>query len=225
MNPMTETIGTVPAIEMNNILVRFQGKVVLNHFSMKLSAGEKVVVTGDSGLGKSTLLRCLLGFVIPNEGEIFVEGQRLTPESVWTLRTLLAYVPQEPELGQGVLEDWFKAPFSFRANAGLKKNFDRLPQLMERFSLSPELLQKEVSTLSGGEKQRAALITALLLQRKIFLLDEPTSALDSRNGKRVLEFLFGIPDASILAVSHDHAFLGLADRVIELSGKGETRAH
>ncbi|OPX38306.1 MAG: hypothetical protein B1H13_11525, partial [Desulfobacteraceae bacterium 4484_190.3] len=82
---MTETIGTVPAIEMNNILVRFQGKVVLNHFSMKLSAGEKVVVTGDSGLGKSTLLRCLLGFVIPNEGEIFVEGQRLTPESVWTL--------------------------------------------------------------------------------------------------------------------------------------------
>jgi len=55
-------------------------------------------------------------------------------------------------------------------------------------------------------------------------LDEPTSALDSKNGKKVLEFLFTIPDASILAVSHDHTFLHRADQVIELFRKGENHA-
>ena len=224
MNPTTERPETVPAIEMNKILVQFQEKTVLNGFSLRLLSGEKVVLTGNSGLGKSTVLRCILGFVIPDEGEIFIRGKRMLPESVWTLRTVLAYVPQEPELGSGILEEWFKAPFFFRANMDLKKNLERLPELLEHFSLSKELLRKEVGTLSGGEKQRATLIAALLLQRNIFLLDEPTSALDRKNGKKVLEFLFTIPDASILAVSHDHTFLDMADQVIELSGKGENHA-
>ena len=224
MNPTTEKPATAPAIEMKDILVRFQGRTILNGFSMRLLPGEKVVLTGDSGLGKSTVLRCILGFVIPDEGEIFIQGQRVLSESVWTLRTLLAYVPQEPELGNGTLEEWFRAPFSFRANVGLKKNLDHLPALLERFSLSPDLLRKEVGTLSGGEKQRAALISAILLQRKIFLLDEPTSALDSKNGEKVVEFLFTIPDASILAVSHDQSFVHRADQVIELFRKGETHA-
>ncbi len=215
----------VPAIEMKDILVRFQGKTVLNGFSLQLFPGEKLVLTGESGLGKSTILRCVLGFVIPDEGRILIRGKRLMPESVWTLRTLLSYVPQEPELGDGKLDEWLKSPFSYKANADLRSNLDRLPGLLERFSLSEELLHKEVSALSGGEKQRAALISAILLQRKIFLLDEPTSALDSKNGKKVLEFLFSIPDVSILAVSHDHTFLDLADRTVELSAKGENNAN
>jgi len=197
---------------------------VLNGFCLQLFPGEKLVLTGESGLGKSTILRCILGFVIPDAGQILIQAKPLTPESVWKLRTLLSYVPQEPELDDGKLEEWFTNPFSFRANAGLRKNLDRLPGLLERFYLSAELLHKEVKALSGGEKQRAALIAAILLQRKIFLLDEPTSALDSKNGKRVLKFLFSIPDASILAVSHDHTFLDLADRTVELSGRGENNA-
>jgi len=225
MKSTIETPKTTPAIEMKDILVRFQGKTVLNGFSLRLFPGQKMVLTGDSGLGKSTVLRCILGFVIPDKGHVFIQGQQVSRESVWTLRTLLAYVPQEPELGNGTLEEWFKTPFSFRANLGLRKNLERLPVLLERFSLSTDLLQKEVGTLSGGEKQRAALIAALLLQRNIFLLDEPTSALDRKNGKKVLEFLFTIPDASILAVSHDHTFLHMADQVIELSRKGENHAH
>lgn len=205
-----------PAIEMKDVLVRFQGKTVLNRFSMQLFPGEKVVLTGDSGLGKSTVLRCILGFVVPDEGRICIRGQELSTGTVWTLRRLLAYVPQEPELGNGTLEEWFKAPFSYRANLGLRKNLDRLPELLQSFALPRDLLRKEVSTLSGGEKQRAALIAAFLLDRKMFLLDEPTSALDRNNTNNVLEFLSKVPDASILAVSHERTFLETADRIIEL---------
>lgn len=230
--PTTETntcfpakAGATPAVEIKNIRVRFQAKTVLEDFSLRLLPGEKLVLTGESGLGKSTILRCIFGFVIPAEGQIFIQGKRLTPESVWTLRALLSYVPQEPELGDGRLDEWFKSPFSFRANTGLKKNLERLPGLLKRCGLSEALLHKEVSALSGGEKQRAALISAILLERRIFLLDEPTSALDSKNGKQALELLFAIPGASILAVSHDHTFLDLADRTIELSEKGANHAH
>jgi len=218
-------VHIVPAIEMQDIRLRFQGKTLLNGFSLQLFTGEKLVLTGESGLGKSTILRCILGFVIPDEGRVLIQGKRLTPESVWKLRALLSYVPQEPELGDGKLGEWFAIPFSFRANTGLRKNLDRLPELLENFGLSPELLHKEINALSGGEKQRAALISAILLQRKIFLLDEPTSALDSRNAKKVLEFLFAIPDASILAVSHDQTLIELADRTIEIFAKGENNAN
>ncbi|MBW1924717.1 MAG: ATP-binding cassette domain-containing protein [Deltaproteobacteria bacterium] len=217
--------GSAPAIEMKNIVVRFEAKTVLDGFSLRLMPGEKLVLTGESGVGKSTVLKCILGFVIPAEGEIFIQGKRLTHDSVWTLRTLLSYVPQEPELGDGTLHEWFRSPFFFRANTSLRNNLDRLPGFLERFSLSQELLHKEVGALSGGEKQRAALISAILLERKIFLLDEPTSALDSKNGKKVLEFLFANPDVSILAVSHDHAFLDEADRVVELSARGGKNAY
>ncbi len=215
----------VSTIAMKDILVRFQGKTILENFSLCIAPGEKVVLTGESGLGKSTILKCLLGFVIPEKGKVLIQGQPLTPESVWNLRTFLAYVPQEPELGDGNLEEWFKAPFFFRANTDLKKNLELLPELLERFSLSTELLHKEVSTLSGGEKQRVVLIAAMLLQRKIFLLDEPTSALDSKNGKKVLDLLFTIPDASILAVSHDYKFLDRADRIIELHPTDKNHAN
>ncbi|MEJ2023712.1 MAG: ABC transporter ATP-binding protein [Deltaproteobacteria bacterium] len=217
-------VKKIPAIEMRNILVRFEGKTILSGFNMTLPFGEKVVLTGDSGLGKSTLLRCTLGFVLPTEGEIFIHGQQLLPESVWNLRKQIAYVPQEPDLGKGTLEEWFKAPFAYRANAALKGNLRRLPTLMERLSLSKDLLRMDASALSGGEKQRAAIIAALLLERNIFLLDEPTSALDGKNTDTVIGLLSKASDASILAVSHDPRVLHMANQVITLSGKGGNHA-
>ncbi len=209
--------ASVPSIEIKNITVRFEGKMILEDFSLHVNSGEKVVLTGESGLGKSTVLRSVLGFVIPVEGSIFINGQPLSPETVWRLRTFLAYVPQEPNLGSGPLREWLERPFTYRANSGLRKNLDRIPELFDRFLLSMDLLEKEVSTLSGGEKQRVALVSAILLDRKIFLLDEPTSALDDSNRDRMMDYLRSIPDRAVLAVSHDPALLALADRVVRLS--------
>ncbi|MBW2303213.1 MAG: ABC transporter ATP-binding protein [Deltaproteobacteria bacterium] len=212
---------TVPAIRIQDVTVRFQGKTILARFSLDVGRGEKVVLSGESGIGKSTLLRCLLGFVIPQEGRIFISGEPLTADTVWRLRRLIAYVPQEPDLGDGLLREWLEKPFSYRGNAHLKENLKRIPEFLERFSLSPELLDKETGSLSGGEKQRVAMITAILLGRKIFLLDEPTSALDEKNGRRVLETFRTIPDATILVISHDPLWLELADRTVELGRGGK----
>jgi len=171
---------------------------------------------GESGLGKSTLLRCILGFV-PFQGEISVQGIRLSSRTVWEIRQRIAFVPQEPDLGEGNLREWFERPFTFRANAHLKGALKRLPGLLDQFRLPSGLLDKAVSTLSGGEKQRMALIAALLLERKILLMDEPTSALDEANSERVGAYLQSLEETTLLSVSHDGTLLNLFDRVIDFS--------
>lgn len=208
---------STPAIEIQNITVRFQGKSVWQNFSMQVNPGEKVVLDGRSGIGKSTILRCLMGFVVPETGAVRINGQALTPESIWTLRTLMAYVPQEPDLGSGQLRQWVEAPFAFKANSHNRKNLDRLPKLFDRFLLSTDLLDSDVNRLSGGEKQRVAIISAILLARKIILLDEPTSAMDRFAGKAVLNFFQSVPGITILAISHDRAVLNMADRIVNVS--------
>jgi len=215
VNGPHEKNGPLPAIAIKNLTVAFQGKKILKDFSLNISAGERVVVTGESGLGKSTLLRCILGFV-PCQGEISVQGIPLSSQTIWEIRHRLAFVPQEPELGEGILREWLERPFTFRANTHLKGNLKQLQDFLDRFHLPSGLLDKAISTLSGGEKQRMALIAALLLERKILLMDEPTSALDATNSERVGAYLQSLENTTILSVSHDGALLNLFDRAINL---------
>jgi putative ABC transport system ATP-binding protein len=209
-----------PVIKISNLTVRFGDKTLFQDFSLEVASGERVLLTGESGKGKSTLLKCLLGFTIPNEGTILIDGVPMNEESIWRLRTRFAYVPQEPELGDNHLREWFEQPFSYKANAHLKENLVRLPELMARFSLSPSLLDAGIETLSGGEKQRAALIAALLMNRDILLLDEPTSALDKKNSQAVTSYLRSLDGVTILGTSHDHNFSALADRTIPFPPNG-----
>lgn len=206
-----------PCIEMEDVTVRFDGKTVLEKFSLMVDRGEKVVLTGPSGRGKSTVLRSILGFVVPESGTIRVLGEPLSSGAIWRLRTLIGYVPQEPDLGSGSVRDWLERPFSYRANKELKKNLAKLPEMFHQFLLPLDLLEKDVETLSGGEKQRVTIVSALLLQRPILLLDEPTSALDEASRKRLTEFLSLSSDLTVLMVSHEAELLRAADRKIKLS--------
>lgn len=203
-------------LEMQDVTVRLDGHNVLQDLSMAVAKGQKVLLTGPSGCGKSTVLRCLLGFVVPESGSIHINGAQLTPETAWDLRTQLAYVGQEPDLGDGTVRDTIEHPFSYRANAALRKNLERVPELFERFGLAKRLLDKATSDLSGGEKQRVALIVAILLDRSIFLLDEVTSALDPKSKRIVADYFRDRRDISILLVAHDAGSFDYADRTIEL---------
>lgn len=209
-------MGQSAAIEISDLTVRFDGRDVLERFSMRLEAGERVHLHGGSGCGKSTLLRCVLGFVAPREGAIRIEGELLDGHSAWGLRRRLAYVPQEPNLGEGSVAEVFERPFHYHANAHLKGNLKRIDGLMERFLLSPGLLEKDVTTISGGEKQRVALITAILLDRSIMLLDEPTSALDKTSKKAVGDYLRSCEGICVLFAAHDAEALGGADRAVRI---------
>ncbi len=206
-----------PALKLDGVSLNLQGRQVLRNFSLELSSGEKVLLQGASGSGKTTILRLLLGFVRPDEGSIEIHGQTLSGQTVWQLRTQVAYVPQEPELGEGTVEEYLEHPFSYHANAELRQNLDRTDELFRQFKLDPALKTQAISTLSGGERQRLALICAVLLQRSTILLDEASSALDKEAKASVVDFFKQQPELTVLAVSHDQEWASFADRVVNLS--------
>ena len=211
----------IDALEAREIGVRFGQQVVLRGLSLLLETGEKALLTGPSGCGKSTVLRCFLGFVVPETGSVHIEGKELPPASVWSLRRQVAYVAQEPDLGTGTAQEAIERPFHFRANVGLRGNLGRVPELFERFRLDRGLLDKDVGDLSGGEKQRIALISAILLDRPVFLLDEITSALDKASKQAVSDYFRSREDATMLAVTHDPEAFSFVPRVIELAGNSK----
>ncbi|MFH2000968.1 MAG: ABC transporter ATP-binding protein [Planctomycetota bacterium] len=207
-----------PAIVMDSISIRFDGMPILDHFCLHLAEGDKATLIGRSGCGKSTVLNALMGFVEPERGNIDILGTRLSAASVWELRGSLALVTQEPILGSGAVQEILRRPFEYKANAHLAGNLSRVPELFDCFLLPVHLLDKEITHLSGGEKQRVAIITALLLDRPIVLLDEASSALDPQSKRAVAAYFRERHDLTLLSVSHDEDRFRLSDRIINLSG-------
>ena len=213
-------MGEPPAVYLEKLTLRFGGKTVLSGFSLEVASGEKITLTGRSGAGKTSVLRCILGFTLPDEGAVYIEGERLTDVSVWSLRAKLAYVAQEPDLGAGTVKDILERPFHYRVNRLFRKNLERTPELLERFMLGPGVLNQPITELSGGEKQRVALISSILLDRRIFLLDEVTSALDSAAKGAVLDFFRPRDDLTVISVSHDTQSFN--DRIVDITAAGES---
>ena len=210
-----------PAIEIDNLSIAIAGQSILSRVSLRLFPGQKITIVGRSGCGKSTLLRSLLGFVPPDKGTIRIFGVELTSDSVWKLRKRMAYVAQEPEMGTGRVRDLLARPFTFKCNRRLHENMNRVPELAERLHLPESILDKDVSALSGGEKQRVALIFGLLLDREILLLDEASSALDQAAKFAVIDLIGSIEALTVLSVSHDQEWIGFSNNVVDLSDSQE----
>jgi len=198
-----------PVIDVQALSLGFD-KPLCADLTFSLKEGAKVRIDGRSGTGKSTLLRCLLCFVRPLSGQVAIFDQRLTPDTVWPLRSRMAYVTQEPDLGTGPAKDTILRPFAYKANAHLHPTDKDILYWCDHFFLSQTLLAQDVTTLSGGQKQRVALITAILLKRDIILLDEPTSALDAISKVAVAEHFYQ-SNQTVLWVSHDATAFDKAD--------------
>jgi putative ABC transport system ATP-binding protein len=213
-----------PLLEVRDLAVSFKNKALIHNLSFCLKKGERISISGKSGSGKTTLLKCLMGFAHPDAGFIFVEGQVLDERSVWPLRQKIGYVPQEPDLGSQRVEDFLQHPFQFKANRNLRWDEARVRDLFELFHLEEELLEKKTPHLSGGEKQRIALISALLMERNLYLFDEITSALDDETRKIVIHYLRERKDLTLLFVTHDTEIKALSHKVFSLKKGFEMRS-
>jgi len=214
--PASGVLHDKPPIVLKNITIGFGAGNLISNFSLTLFPGQWIVITGKSGAGKSTLVRCILGFERPRRGSIYVCGTRLSQDTVWKLRRKIAYIPQDPDPGPGTLEQWLFRLFDFKANHGVRENTKKIPSIAARLGLAPDLLKKDTSRLSGGEKQRAAIMAALLLDREIILADEPTSALDRSMARTVVQYLRSLTGISGLIISHDRDLIESADLVVSI---------
>lgn len=203
-------------IHAKDVVVRFEQETVLDNLSFEVSQGAKVAIKGLSGSGKSTLLHVLMGFVIPDSGEVSIAGHPLNQDHIQKIRSQIAWLPQELPLLLDRVRDLFLMPFSFARNKGLLPSDREVAEIFEAFRLETSLLNKPLQEISGGQKQRVALASCVLMRRPLLLLDEPTSALDAVTRQGVVDYLFNLPGLTVLALSHDQEWIARSDEVISL---------
>jgi ABC-type multidrug transport system ATPase subunit len=207
------TVSTL--FSLDNCSVKSGGKTILAPFSLTIDTGEFVTITGPSGAGKTTLLQLLLGFVPPSSGQVLFRGQPLVPSRVKAMRRETAVVFQEPVLNGQTVREFLFHPFSYKQNRAALPSDDRIASELAIVGLGQIDPQGPVKTLSGGEKQRVALVGALLMDRPLLILDEITSALDRSHRQQVQAALFE-RRATVIAVSHNAGWIKRSPRVLQL---------
>jgi len=212
-----------------DLVVRFNDRVLLNRATLAIHEGERIGLVGRNGAGKSTLLRILTGELLPDGGDLSRRRD-----------LVIGYLPQ-----QVTLDPSLSVEANIRAGArhvlDLLHEFESLPALSSRHEEVEQRIRhydgwgldhriagamsrlhcpapdRDVATLSGGEKRRVALCRALISQPDLLILDEPTNHLDNESIEWLGEFLQSFPGA-LLLVTHDRCFLDqITGSIVELS--------
>ena len=212
--------GPIREICFDQVGFSYGGNPVLRDFSLTLSGREKVGVMGESGVGKSTVLRLLLRFWNPQQGQITVNGIPIQEISLNELRQRIALLEQETFLTSGTLGENIALgkPDATREEirdaarqAGLADFIETLPQGYD----TP--MGEMGARLSGGERQRVGIARVLLLNPDVIVMDEPTSSLDVLHEKELLQTLEeACRDKLLLLVSHRPSTLTGCGRIVRL---------
>ncbi len=194
---------------------------ILKNFSLDVARGEFVAVTGESGCGKSTFAKLILGFYQPEKGSLMIEGEPYEEMSLCRMREKIGYVPQEPYLFEVSIAENIaygrsdvapeKVPMEQIIEAAKAANaHDFIMKLPQGYDTVPG---ERGNTLSGGEKQRIAIARAVLKNAPLLLLDEATSALDNESERLVNEAIERLcENRTTIMIAHRASTIARADR-------------
>ena len=196
--------------------VDYGARVLLDDVDLLVTAGQMLVITGASGSGKTTLAHTLAGIIMPDRGEVTLDGAPLT--QLGTLFARLALVTQDfGLLSVLTATEAVSLPLQVRSLARDEIR-DRTAQSLNAVGLQ-SCATRTVAELSGGQRQRVAIARALAMHADVIIMDEPTAELDPANRALVLSLLTTELDrgASLVVVSHESEVIDHANFVYELS--------
>ena len=209
------------AVRIEDVSFSYDGRQpVLQHFNLNIEKGKCVAVKGESGKGKSTIAKLLLGFYTIDAGNILLNGKDFKTYSLREIRELIGYVPQEPYLYNVSIEDNIRYG---RPDA----NHEEIVRAAKMANAHEFILALENgyetkagergNRLSGGQRQRIAIARAILKDAPILILDEATSALDNKSEQLVNEALHHLMEGrTTIVIAHRQSTLEQADEIIEI---------
>lgn len=217
-----------PILSGKNLVKRYGKVTALDHCDFELYPGEIMAVIGDNGAGKSSLIKALSGAVVPDAGEVYLEGQKVNFKSpidarhagIETVYQTLAMSPalsiaDNMFMGREIRKSGFMGKVLHQLDKKKMEEFAR-DKLSELGLMTIQNINQAVETLSGGQRQGVAVARAAAFGSKVIILDEPTAALGVKESRKVLELILdvrsrGIP---IILISHNmpHVF-EVADRI------------
>ena len=220
-SPVTESV-----IRIRNLHKSFEGNTVLRGVNLDLKKGENLVVLGRSGTGKSVLIKCIIGLITPDEGEIDVLGEdvlNLNAKAMNDLRRKVGFSFQLSALydSMTIREN---LEFPLKRNLGIynKKELNvRVEQALEEVGLL-KAIDQWPADLSGGQKKRIGVARTLILNPEIMLYDEPTAGLDPITSEEINELILEVQKrhgTSSIVITHDLTCARtIANRLIFLHG-------
>jgi len=197
------------AVELINITKKYGEQEVLNSFSLDIEKGKCLAIMGESGSGKSTIAKIIIGLEKQNSGTVKI----FTKDIEFLFQD--SYNALNPRIS---VEDLIYEPLQFLPNIDVKKKKEIVLELLEQVELSSELLTRKRDELSGGQLQRVCLARALSTKPQIMIFDESLSGLDPLVQDKILDLLYKIQkqyQLTYIFISHDFRLCYfLADRII-----------
>ncbi|MXQ06589.1 ATP-binding cassette domain-containing protein [Alphaproteobacteria bacterium GH1-50] len=217
-----------PILKGRNLVKRYGRVTALDHCDFDLMPGEILAVIGDNGAGKSSLIKAVSGAVIPDEGEVFLNGEKVSFSSPMDARdagieTVYQTLAMSPALsitdnmfmGREIRKSGFMGKWLRQLDRAAMEKFAR-DKLNDLGLMTIQNINQAVETLSGGQRQGVAVARAAAFGSKVIILDEPTAALGVKESRKVLELIQDVKSRGIpiILISHNmpHVF-EVADRI------------
>ena len=206
-------------LELENIAYQANQKQILQNISFEVEEKAFLTLIGPSGAGKSTILKLIANLINPNHGKILFNGKDIMKIAPLIYRRNVSYCFQQPSLFGEKVSDNLSFPYEIR---NLKVDQERVYQLLRDVNLGAEYLDKDINSLSGGEKQRIALIRNLLFLPEVLLLDEVTTGLDQASKEIVHHLIEQVhrKDVTIIQVTHDQSEIESAQHIVRIEKGG-----